>query len=152
MRRPLLCLAVGMLACTLGGCAYTEGGPGASIDQHTYVSTSWRPVTISLLDTRTGQTFWSVDVPVGKQVVLAFRKDQGAKNTAAPDLMKWEIMDDDASYGALDNSLAVPGKDDRKLVVSYRAAPELPPEMGGGPAKPPSTSKTTQPNPASAAR
>jgi hypothetical protein len=119
-----------LLAAAAGnGCAYSEGGSGMSLDEHTYVSTSWQPKTVSLIDTRTGQTFWSSDVPVGKQLVIRFKPDQGIKGTATPDRMLWEVMDAGTSFGHLDNSLAVPPSESRKLDMKLRSTPELPPDL-----------------------
>jgi hypothetical protein len=81
-------LALSAAAClaVCAGC-YAPGGSGFSTDTHSYVSTSWQPYTITLKDTRTGQNFWSIDVPVGKKLVVHFREGEGIKGSATPDLM-----------------------------------------------------------------
>lgn len=116
------------VAITLAGCA-TEGGMGYSMDSFTYVSTPWQPKTITLKDMRTGQDFWSVDVPVGKKLVLAFSENEESKSAYTPDLMKWAICDDQEEYPSLGNSLAVPDKNARRLDMTIRAMPELPEGM-----------------------
>ena len=120
---PVLGLAVAM-----GGC-YSEGGTGAADDQYVYVSTSWQPKTVTLKDTRTGQDFWSVDVPVGKQLVVKFVPNGGTKDGFTPDLMKWSIMKADSEFGRTDNALAVPPASVRRLDFTLRPTPELPDGM-----------------------
>lgn len=137
MRSSSSFLGLGAAACLAisAGC-YAPGGSGFSTDTHSYVSTSWQPYTITLKDTRTGQNFWSMDVPVGKKLVVHFRGDEGIKGSATPDLMEWEIMDPDEMFGQLDNSVPVPGREYRRLDPTLRATPELPESMGGGVPKP----------------
>ncbi len=111
-------------AAGLSGC-YTEGGPGRSADTFTYISRSWQPWTIGLVDTRTGEEMWSVDVPVGQQLVVRFLR---GKDRAAmfPDSMDWDLMKAGRRYGTLEHSLPVPGGDVRLLKPTLRPAPELP--------------------------
>lgn len=131
IRRALLSAA--LLGGPLAGsaCFYNEGGLGMSEDKHVYVSRSHQPWTVTVRDTRTGQAFWSVDVPVGKKLVVQFLPGQGSENKYTPDLMQWGLMDEDTGYGNLTNSLPVPASDSRRLEPTLRAAPELPPEMTG---------------------
>ena len=110
------------------GC-YSPGGSGFSTDTRTYVSSSWYPYTITVQDTRTRENFWSIDVPVGKQLVVHFREGDGIPNSATPNLLEWEIMDAGEMFGQLDNSVAIPT--DVQIVPSFRPAPELPGAMTG---------------------
>ncbi|MGE3106947.1 MAG: hypothetical protein AB7G11_06870 [Phycisphaerales bacterium] len=133
-------LSLSLASAALLGC-YAEGGPGMSADQHAYVSTSWQPKTVTLRDTRTGQAFWSIDVPVGKKLVIQFRENEGVEGQtfgdATPDMMLWELLWPDDDFGPLHNQIPVPPKECRKLDLTLRAAPELPESMGGGvPARP----------------
>lgn len=132
MRGSAKCvLALGLLASSvlLGGC-YTEGGPGFTTDQHVYVSRPWQPWTITLRDTRTGQEFWSKDVPVGKKLVVKFIEGEGTSDKYTPDLMKWALVDEDRESGiTLASSLPVPGADSRRLEPMLRTSPELPESM-----------------------
>lgn len=129
-------LATGVVG-GVGGCYY-PGGPGFSVDRFTYESTTWQPWTVTLEDTRTGQVFWSIEVPVGYQLVIDF--DEGPVGTAdefTPDIMKWEIMPIGRRYGHLDNTMRVPPASARLLVPTLRRVPELPEDMvaaQGGPA------------------
>lgn len=120
----------------VGGCYY-PGGPGFSADRFTYESTTWQPWTVTLEDTRTGQAFWSMEVPVGYQLVIDF--DEGPEGTAdefTPDTMKWELMPIGRRSGELDNTMRVPPASARLLVPTLRRTPELPDDMvaaQGGP-------------------
>lgn len=127
LRGVLAAAALGWVV-VAGGC-YNEGGNGYAHDRHVYISTAWRPWTVTLKDTRTGQDFWSVDLPVGKQLVVEFYDDGGTKDGFTPDLMRWSIMKDGDEFGRLDNSLAVPPKTVRRLDVTLRPSPELPDGM-----------------------
>jgi hypothetical protein len=121
----------GLLMCAglATGC-YTEGGPGAAVDQAVYVSRPWQPWTVTLRDTRTGQEFWSMDVPVGKRLILSFSTDTGTKDKYTPDKMKWALVDESEDFAVnLPNSLPVPPADSRRLEPTLRAVPELPESM-----------------------
>jgi hypothetical protein len=132
-RLPRTLAACAFLTAAAGtaGCFYNEGGLGMSEDKHVYVSRSHQPWTVTVRDTRTGQAFWSVDVPVGKKLVVQFLEGQGSENKFTPDLMQWGLMDESDGYGNLTNSLPVPARDVRRLEPTLRATPELPPEMTG---------------------
>lgn len=123
----------------LSGC-YTEGGSGFSTDQHAYVSTAWQPKTITLVDTRTSQSFWSIDVPVGKKLVIQFRENasspDAAPGDATPDMMLWDLMAPDDDFGPLANQIPVPPKAARRIDWVLRATPELPESMGGAAPQP----------------
>lgn len=108
-----------------GGC-YFAGGPGWSADRFTYPSDSWRPQTVSLVDTRTGETLWSVDVPVGQQLVVGFYADRNEDDPMMPDEMQWRIMKAGKRFGPLHNRMPCPPRDARLVEVTMREAPELP--------------------------
>lgn len=138
----LLCgLAVGLIALASTTGCYSEGGPGYSADLFTYVSTPTRPYTVTLRDTRTGQDFWSVDVPVGKQLVVSFDANEGTKDKFTPDKMSWLIMEPEDDWQQLTNSLPVPPAEGRRLDVTLRATPEFPDGMNPN-RKPPAAPKT----------
>ena len=116
MNRSIVRRVCGCALLVLGlaspGC-YLPGGNGFSNDTHTFQSTSWNPVTVSLKDTRTGQDIWSVDVPVGKQLVMHFRDGDGVEGSGMPDVMEWEIMDNGEMFGQLNNTIPVPPASNR---------------------------------------
>lgn len=104
------------------------GGTMASLDRFVYTSTTELPQSVALVDTRTGQTFWSKDVPVGKQLVLRFTPVSSRSELIESDRMDWAIMEI-GRFGTntLDQRMFVPPSNSRRLDVSYRAAGELPP-------------------------
>jgi hypothetical protein len=120
----------------LGGCsAYKPGGSLASDDQFTFISEPWAPTTIALVDTRTGQTHWTVEVPVGQQVVVRFIAGEEPDNIPLPDTMRWQLMAAGKESGQLRNAMNVPPTGARRMDVSLRRAPEMPvkPEPDQGP-------------------
>jgi hypothetical protein len=130
-----LSLSLLTAAALLPGCgnSTTEGGWLGSYDNYTYVSTSWQPKTVTLFDTRTGESLWSVDIPVGKQLNLGFRKGTGP-NEYKPDEMVWEIKMGGRIFGSRDNKVPVPPHTARRVEMTLRAAPEMPrAEMPGNP-------------------
>lgn len=117
---------------TVGGGCYFEGGPMASADRFTYVSSSWQPKTVSLIDTRLGETIWSVDVPVGQKLVIDFNSAPSSEleqDPSRPDILQWDLMPPDQYFGSLRNKVRVPGPGARRVEMTLRPAPELPPEM-----------------------
>lgn len=131
MRRLATAAAASLIAACLplAGCFYSEGGSGWSADQHVYVSRPWQPWTVTLRDTRTGQEFWSADVPVGKKLVVKFADSGGTNDLYTPSTMQWAIMDEDRDLSRLTNSMAVPPANSRRLEPTLRAVPELPESM-----------------------
>ena len=142
-RRPAVLVAVTLGAATAcamlagcwdpkyGGSLVSEGGVAASVDNHVFVSRSNQPWTVTVRDTRTGQAFWSIDVPVGKKLAIQFVQGGGTESQYTPDLMKWALMEESASTSNLSNSLPVPASDSRRIEPTLRAVPELPPDMAG---------------------
>lgn len=118
--------AISLIAFASVGCFSRGGiiaGHGYSDDRYTYWSEPWAPKTISLIDTRTDETIWSVDVPVGKQLVVRFREGKG-EGEHMPDLMQWGLMERGAMFGGLDNQMPAPDRFTRKLEMSLRPRPE----------------------------
>lgn len=111
--------------CGVGTGCHSPGGSGYSADRYTYVSTEWQPYTISLVDTTTGETVWTVDVPVGKQLFMSFRKGSGP-NSYRPDMMDWEIEIAGRMFGTPNNQIPVPGRATRRVDVELRPVPERP--------------------------
>ncbi|HBS28089.1 MAG TPA: hypothetical protein DEB06_01250 [Phycisphaerales bacterium] len=112
----------------IAGC-YGPGGSFYSDDRYTYVSKEWQPWTVSLVDTRTGETLWTVDVPVGQQLVVSFREGTGP-NRNKPDLMSWDLMEAEKYTGALRNIVPVPPSHARRLEPTLRPVPEAPAQQG----------------------
>lgn len=113
-------------ACTLVGCVpgYWEGGNRASRDQYTYVSTTYQPKTISIIDTRTGQTVWTTDIPVGQQLAMRFYADD---DDDGQDTLRWELMPAGKHWGDMTNVDPVPPVGARRVDMTLRPSPEDPP-------------------------
>jgi hypothetical protein len=127
MKARLFRLAgLGLLA--VAGCHNPQGGimpytGGTS----TYYSTETYPCTVTLVDTRTGETFFTLEIPVGKQLTLDFKKGEGDDPVNTPDLMRYEVWPIGTSVGTLRNALTVPDQWSRRIDVNYRRAPEYAP-------------------------
>lgn len=117
----VICLSVSAL---VGGCN-TPGGMGYSSDRYVYRSDEWQPWTVSLIDTRTGENVWSVDVPVGQQLVFGFRRGVGP-NEFKPDMMYWGITENGRAVSRQSNQLPVPAALSRRIEPVLRPTPELP--------------------------
>lgn len=125
MRRTLLpALALTIAASALTGC-FNEGGTGYSGGTQTIVSRTWTPKTVSLVDTRTGETTWSVDVPVGQQLVYSFSKGTGP-NELRPDEIVWGVMESGRKFGQRNNRQPCPPSSARRIDLALRPAPENP--------------------------
>ncbi len=105
---------------------YDPGGSGASIDEFTYWSEPHMPQSVELIDLRTGETLFAVDIPPRQQLVVKFVRDHGEEDAWMPDLMKWELMPRGTKRGQLDNSMPVPPSYSRRLDVALRNTPEQP--------------------------
>lgn len=123
---PAACAAL-LGAGVLGSCAtYTPGGSGFSNDAYTYYSTPHQPMNITLVDTRTGERFWSYEIPAGRQLVVRFYEDQYRENSNTPAAMRWQEMPLGQKYGTLSNVMAVPDAGSRRVDMDVRPGPEMP--------------------------
>ncbi|MFM9996584.1 MAG: hypothetical protein ACKVU4_12390 [Phycisphaerales bacterium] len=120
-RRALGSVLAPVTVLLLAGCqGYDAGGPMVSIDQHTFESKPDYPQTVTLLDHTTGETLWSVDIPVGRKLVMRFETGKNKLDPERPDLLLWDLMEFKVEYERLDNSMPVPPEWRRMLSVSYR--------------------------------
>lgn len=127
LARSLLPLAI--LAVALGGCFSPQGAFMPYVGEPaTYWSTEAMPATVTLVDTRTGQAFFTMEIPVGKQLTLDFVADGGDDPVLTPDLMRWEVFPRGTSFGTLRNAMSVPDSFSRRIDVDYRPAPEYEPK------------------------
>lgn len=100
-----------------------RGGPWYSgAAPLTYVSTAMSPKTISVIDTRTGETVWSLDVPVDTKLVLQFEEER-QPGTPMPAKLSWRVFDDRGQlFGALHDSIPAPPATARRIDMSVRNA------------------------------
>ncbi len=124
IRKTILAGVLAGAGLALTGCA-GEGGAIWSDDRYVYVSRTWEPKTITLIDTRTGESLWSVDVPVGQQLIVSFSRGTGP-NEYKPDEIVWGMAPEgrNSSVGR-NNRMPCPGRESRRLDMALRPAPEL---------------------------
>lgn len=112
---------LGVIVCAAG--CHFPGGPRYSADRYTIESTTWQPQTATLIDTRTGEPVWSVDIPVGQQLVVGFSRGTGP-NEARPDEIVWELMPLGKRFGTRNSRMACPPASVRRLDTTLRPTPE----------------------------
>ena len=109
-----------ILAVAPAGC-FVRGGPWYSGNAPlTYVSTPVSAKTVSVIDTRTGETVWSKDVPVGKKLVIQFDENEH-KGAPLPAEMNWGLLDAGEIHGELENTVPAPPVDSRRvdMTITY---------------------------------
>ena len=123
-------LAAGLVSVgAVSGCYSTKGGlMPASNSTFTYVSETWSPKTIKVVDTRTDEVFFSLTLPVSKQLTFQFLTGGGDDPVVTPDRMLWEVWDAPHSTGKLSNQLTCPPASARRIQVVLRDTPEYPPD------------------------
>lgn len=100
-------------------------------EAHTYYSTETAPKSVRLLDTRSGEVLFSIDIPVGRQLTLDFVEGDGDDPVYTPDLMRYELFKIGTTLGRLRSSLSVPPANARRLDVQMRQGPEFQTADGG---------------------
>lgn len=103
------------------GCVpgYYPGGSLASRDLYTYPSEPNWPQTVVLVDHLTEEVLWTVEVPIGQQLVVRFYEDE-TDDPELPALMRWELMPLGDHFGELDNAMPVPPQYARRLDTFVR--------------------------------
>ncbi|MBT8485732.1 MAG: hypothetical protein HKO59_12150 [Phycisphaerales bacterium] len=123
--RPIL-LAFGLgLGLALGGCYRPHGAAMPYTGQpYTYYSTDMKPKNFRLLDVRTDDVVFSMDIPVGTQLTVQFLNGEGDDLVYTPDLMLYQVFDLGTTTGKLRSSMSVPDAGSRRIEVSLRPGPE----------------------------
>lgn len=117
------CVLSAGMACGLSGCHSQRGGMmPSSWGSTTYYSTETQQKTITLVDVRTGEQIFVIDVPPGKQLTLDFLKGQGDDPVYTPDLMRYQMWDQGTIIGRLTNSMSVPNAASRRIDVNLTRA------------------------------
>jgi hypothetical protein len=124
MRSTLI--AAALVAVSLAGCYTPEGGwypysGGAT----TYYSYETRPVSVKLVDLRSGEVVFAMDVPAGRQLTCDFLRGKGDDPALRPDLMRYEVWPIGTTTGSLTNSLTVPSQTSRRMDVTFRDGVEF---------------------------
>ena len=117
-----------VLSSSFAGCQmYTPGGNpffNGPDSAATYQSSEEFPKTVTIIDTRSGEQIFVMEIPVGKKLVIDFIEDEGNNAVLTPDLMQWEVFSHDISYGPLSSSMTVPNRWSRRLDVTIRDSSE----------------------------
>ena len=109
----------------LAGCYSPSGGIyPRSGGGYTYVSSEMKPVTITVIDTRSEQPFFKLDIPPGKQLTMNFLEGQGDDPVERPDRMVYAIWDAGTQTGRLTNQLTCPPTGCRRIDYTIRTSPE----------------------------
>lgn len=103
-----------------------------SPESYSYVSTAHIPQTVTLLDTRTGESVWSQEIPVGRQLNITFLVRHDTADSQGWDEMRWSITEIGQQHSGRTSVIRVPPPSERRLDVTMRDIPEDRPE--GGPA------------------
>ena len=127
MLKTAVILSLGVVTMLVSaGCHMPHGGwfskTGGS---QTYYSTESRPTTITLIDVRTGEALFAMDIPPGKQLTIDFDEGEGDDPVHRPDLLKYQIFDIGTTMGKLRSSLTVPPANVLRIDVSFREGNEL---------------------------
>ena len=123
-RESLVLMALTLTALSVAGC-HTPGGtmmsgPTSAI---TYESTEHLQKSVSIVDTRTEETIFTIDIPAGKQLTIQFQADRGNDPVHTPDLMYYEVWDIGTRMGELRNSMTVPNAVCRRIDVRINQEP-----------------------------
>ena len=125
-------------ACTLGlagllALAGCHGPGGAAIPYtggtQTYESTAFSPKTVRIVDTRTNETIFVMDVPVGQWLTIDFVEGEGDDPDVTPDELRYQVWEAGSITGSLRNSISVPPYRSLKVEVDIRSGPEYAPRM-----------------------
>lgn len=145
-----LALASLAAAALVGGCAnwWVPGGPMASEDRYTYLSTEYMPQTVMVVDTVTQQIIWSKDVPVGKKLIMRFSEFDRHWDSAPPDerfpvRLQWDLIDADVDWASPKQESWVVKA--RRVDTKLRPVPERPPVAPKEEGPPPGTATTDKP-------
>lgn len=119
-----------LAACCLIGCFSPDGGLMPTTGRgFTYISTPTQPVTVTLIDTRTNESFYKMDIPAGQQLTFRFSDGTTTNDSAKakPVTMSWGMWAAGDQVGSLSNQMTAPPASCRRIDISYRTPPEDPP-------------------------
>ena len=134
MRLGAIVVVTGLVGLVLVGCyGPNPGFMTATGHPVTYYSTELKPTTITIVDERSQEVIFSVEIPVGRQLTVDFQNGKGDDPVNTPDLMRYEVYEMGTKYGKLRNALTVPNQYCRSIRVDYRPAPESAPPPGDTP-------------------
>jgi hypothetical protein len=92
-----------------------------------YRSDSYSPKTINVLDSRTGESLLTVDVPVGQQLNMKFEKSRDRAEAEGVDTLRWSLRKWGDAGLSPGSTREVPPPSARRVDVTLRGVPEMPP-------------------------
>jgi hypothetical protein len=109
------------LAAVSAGCY----GPGGGVMPYTgnaqvVYSTETRPMSMRVVDTRTDEVRFSMDIPVGQQLTYRFSEEGGDDPVLRPAALHWELMDIGTSFGRLGSAMGMPNRFSRRIDLYVR--------------------------------
>ena len=129
MFRQIVALGLGAaLTLAMTGC-YSPGGGAFDFTggSQTYYSTEARPTTFTLVDSRTNEILFAMEIPPGKQLTIDFDEGGGDDPVLRPDILNYQIFDIGTKIGKLRSSLTVPPSTVRRIDVTFRSGVETRP-------------------------
>lgn len=108
-----------VLACSLagvGGCEYQE--------HYKFESTPLEPKTVMVIDSATGETVWTCDVPVGERLDIQFKNRPERARELGYDEMTYGLAGADERSAGRRSSVKVPPPPTRRITWVPRPAPE----------------------------
>jgi hypothetical protein len=132
-------LALTLMSTLFGvGCTMHDGGymPSAAgtWSPMTFQSTAAVPKTVAIVDTRTGETVFELDIPLGKQLSIEFFKYRTSRNDGPsrkdggpPNYMKYTVHALGRTTGFLDETVDLPAAWNRRLDVFMRSPEDYTP-------------------------
>ena len=124
--RPARFLALTASLCGVAAASLLSGcyAPGGGLNPvtggaQTIQSTARAVKVFQILDTRSNEAVFSLEIPVGKQFTYQFIKDRGDDPVNRPDLMKYQLFDIGKTSGRLRNGISVPDGYSRLVTWDY---------------------------------
>lgn len=122
---------VGAALLTALQACYKQGGTFSSEDLFTYHSTIDTPKRITVMDLRSKTPIWTVDIPVGQQLVMDFSDNYFKNDPTYPAQMRWALMKLGKLSGQLPNSMAAPPSYARRVDVEFYEYDGMSEELDG---------------------
>jgi hypothetical protein len=116
------CLALAGIA-LFTGCHATNNGGGALAytgGPQTVASTETLQKTVRMIDTRSGEVFFAIDIPPGMQLTYDFDRDEGDDAVYTPDIMRYEVKKIGDKSGRLGSAQTVPNAASRRVEVDVK--------------------------------
>lgn len=131
-RQTFSTLGLCLIATVLAGMT----GCKTSKDKHTYVSTIYRPTTVTIKDTVTEEFIWKMDIPVEHELTMDFdskgETEWASVNADLPATsMTWTLKERRHQKEVDSGEFDLPAPHGTIIIVSLRPAPEEPVAISG---------------------